>query len=352
MKNLKCLLWLGILWLAVSCVLAEEPTYQPPQLEQPDHWTMVVFPDPQQYTCEHNFPIYQIMMNWITENIKPLNIQNVVCVGDLVNNNKSDKQWEYTSRAFAKLDGKLPYVVCTGNHDHGGPKVSADTRDTQLDKYFPASRNPLWKNTLVEQMENPFGQKTLELAAYQTTAPGGQKLLYIALPFAPNDAMLGWAKSLTEKYADHFVILVTHQYLLPHKRGNLLDPAKNYQVQRNDGGANGVEIWEKLVKPAKNIRMVLCGHHSANNCMEDSVGFRMEKNDAGKTVYQMIFDTQALGGGFGGNGGDGWLRMLEFSKDMKRVKAYTFSPLFAISPVTQFLARDKADYCEFSFEID
>jgi len=66
----------------------------------------------------------------------------------------------------------------------------------------------------------------------------------------------------------------------------------------------------------------------------------------------MLFDTQTVGGGWHGNGGDGWLRLLEFSPDLKTVKAKTFSPLFAISPSTQYLAWGHEDYNEFEFALD
>ena len=327
--------------------------FQVPKLANPDNWTMVVIPDPQQYTSTRNFPLYKIMMNWIVENKTPLNIQTALCVGDLVNYNQANEQWKFTSEGLGLLDGEIPYVVCTGNHDYGSERASADTRQTQLDTYFPATKNPLWNGILVEQMDNTFGKKTLELAAYEFLLPGEKKMLVISLPFAPTDAMLAWAKGLcdSEKYAGHFVALVTHQYMLPHARNNVLDGSKGYKILREDGNA-GVEMWEKLVQPSKNLRMVISGHHSAPDNMADCVGFRTDKNAVGKTVYQMVFDTQALGGGWNGNGGDGWLRMLEFSKEMKQVRAYTYSPFFAMSPSTRFLAYDREVYNQFDFEID
>jgi len=59
-----------------------------------------------------------------------------------------------------------------------------------------------------------------------------------------------------------------------------------------------------------------------------------------------------MGGGWHGNGGDGWIRILEFLPDGKTVKVKTFSPMFAISPSTKHLAWDREDYNEFTFELD
>lgn len=352
-KNFRRFLAVSLVTLMFVLSLGAAENRADPKPAADGAWTLVVFPDPQQYTNETNFPIYEMMMNWIVANKENYNILNVVCVGDLVNENKTLRQWEFTSKAFAMLDGVYPYAVCTGNHDYGGPKATADTRESHLEDYFTVNRNPAWKGVLKEMGENAFGKKNLENAAYEQTTPGGQKILIISLAFAPTDKNLDWAKSLAadEEYADDFVIVLTHDYLLPHDRNNLRDAGKGYDIQKADGNS-GEEIWQKLVFPSKNIRMVISGHHSAVDTFSNCVGFRQDKNEAGRTVAQMVFDTQALGGGWNGNGGDGWIRLLEFSGDMKRVKVKTFSPLFAISPSTEAMAWDRAPYNEFEFDLD
>lgn len=66
----------------------------------------------------------------------------------------------------------------------------------------------------------------------------------------------------------------------------------------------------------------------------------------------MAFNAQAMGGGWQGNGGDGWLRILEFLPDGKTVQVYTFSPLFAASPATKHLAWSTETFNDFSFSLD
>ncbi|GHT77103.1 hypothetical protein AGMMS50262_17270 [Bacteroidia bacterium] len=68
--------------------------------------------------------------------------------------------------------------------------------------------------------------------------------------------------------------------------------------------------------------------------------------------WTMVFNAQALGGGWSGNGGDGWLRILEFLPDGKTVKVKTFSPLFAASPTTQQFAWRTKPYDEFTFTLE
>jgi hypothetical protein len=109
---------------------------------------------------------------------------------------------------------------------------------------------------------------------------------------------------------------------------------------------NGKQIWEKLVQPSTNIEMVLCGHISGE-------GYRTDQNKAGKPVHQILFDAQSMGGGHRyGNGGDGWLRILEFFPDGRTVKVKTFSPLFGISPTTRQFAWKNDNRNEYTIHFD
>ena len=83
----------------------------------------------------------------------------------------------------------------------------------------------------------------------------------------------------------------------------------------------------------------MCGHTGKPGDFEDNVAYRKDKNSAGKHVHQMMFNVQTLGGGWEGNGGDGWLRILEFMPDGKTIRVSTYSPLFGISPATKHLAH-------------
>lgn len=88
----------------------------------------------------------------------------------------------------------------------------------------------------------------------------------------------------------------------------------------------GKAIWDKLLYPSSNIRMLICGHYCLVDDFCHNVGRRIDKNIAGKSVCQMMFNAQTAGGGWHGNGGDGWLRILEFMPDGKTIKVKTYSP--------------------------
>lgn len=361
----KILFSLFLVTISLLCAAEQKPRkYAAPKLENPDSWSMVVVPDTQIYIAKsQNHGILDMMFTWITSNKKNMKIQQVLCVGDLVNQNDTgtltrpndcelvcEEQWEAFSRLAERLDGRVPYAFCTGNHDYG-PRNSEDFR-TKYGKYFKSNRNPLSREQLVECCPNYFGENTLENVAYEFTAPApdNRKFLILVLQFCPTDAMINWAKKLTDapRFADHFVILLTHSFI----RGDgTRIPQEGYTIARK-GGNSPEQIYRKLVATSKNIRMVICGHAFGRKRWDQSAALSMTKNGAGKDVAQMLFNTQAIDGHWVGNGGDGWLRILEFMPDRKTIKARTFSPLFAISPSTNHLAWQTDDRNEFTIVLE
>ena len=352
---------------------AKKTPFRFPALENPASWTMVIVPDTQTYVKQiENHGILDMMYAWIVRRRDELNIRQVLFTGDLVYRNDSgvvdqprgirfyrngrlndlvgEEQWKAFSRLTERLDGQVPYILSTGNHDHG--MYSAENRKSRFGKYFPTDRNPLTRGQLVECGVNAFGDKTLENAAYEFTAPypDGRKFLVISLQFAPTDGNLKWAKRIADspRFAKHFGIVVTHSYM--RANGERIASEK-YNLNRAGGNA-GEGIYQKLVYPSKNIRLVVCGHVCSPDRWDMSVGFSMDKNSSGKSVAQMVFNTQAIGGGFSGNGGDGWLRLLEFMPDRKTIKARTFSPFFGGSPSTLHLAWMRDSRNEFSFVLE
>jgi hypothetical protein len=98
---------------------------------------------------------------------------------------------------------------------------------------------------------------------------------------------------------------------------------------------------------------VICGHTgNSKGGFEDNVSYRVDNNKVGKKVYQMMFNVQYIGGGGEGNGGDGWLRILEFLPDGKTIKVKTYSPLFGISPSTKHLAHRTESFDQFDIVIE
>lgn len=350
---------IAILVLFLSAGLRAQNSFIPPALSNDKSWTMIMLPDPQTYNkFGRNQPLFDLMTAWIGDNIQKLNIKLVICTGDLVEQNEmvnpdgingdqpSKKQWEAVSRAFERIDGKVPYILAAGNHDFGYSNISV--RKSNFNKYFPVDKNWQTQQLVREVTLNAEAVPTLENAAYEFISPGNRKFLFFSLEFAPRDTVLAWARNVASlaKYRQHTAVVLTHSYL---NSKNEPIVKEGYPIQ---DGNYGAAIWQKLIQPSSNIQLVFSGHIGEVNNARGHVGFRVDKNTAQKKVSQMVFNAQAMGGGWHGNGGDGWLRILEFLPDNKTVKVKTFSPLFAISPSTQQLAWRTESYDQFDFTID
>ena len=333
--------------------------YEAPKLSNPNSWTLILVPDTQNYVkYQRNQGTLDLMTAWISENIDPLNIKMVLCTGDLVEQNDmivpdgkngnqtSREQWLAVSRMFGRLDGQVPYVLAAGNHDYGYKGV--EHRGSNYNTYFPAHKNQANYKLLSAAAKNAGGHPSLENSAFDFTAPDGRKFLFMTLEFAPRDTIVQWAKDVVDdkKYKEHTVALLTHSYL---NSKNERIKNENYPIK---DGNYGEAVWQKLVAPSKNIQLVFSGHIGGADNFKAHVGFKEDKNKAGKKVSQMAFNAQAMGGGWQGNGGDGWLRILEFLPDGKTVQVHTFSPLFAASPATKHLAWSTETFNDFSFSLD
>ena len=344
-------------------------------LTDPQSTTMILLGDPQGYVkYDLNQPIFDLMTAWIADNAEHLNIKAALCMGDLVEQNDnnvlnrnmlnqtSTQMWEAVSRSFERIDGIVPHLHSPGNHDYGFK--AAEDEHTFFPDYFPAERQgKVLMDCLVAEYPNREGRASLENAAFEFELNGWtRKILVITSEFAPSDGAVEWARKLclSDKYKDHVVIYTTHSYMSCYHEdcNNEIKGREGYPLTRKEGNNSGKQIWEKLISQVPNLRLLLCGHHThgvdenGKDRYEWSIGWRVDKNTSGKDVYQMLFDTQTLGGGWEGNGGDGWLRILEFMPDGKTIKVRTYSPLFGISPATRHLAERTSDIDRFEFVID
>ena len=329
-------------------------------LDDPGSFSMILLGDPQGYIkYDINQPLFELQTAWIADNIDQLNIKAVLCTGDLVEQNDnivrnrrmlnqtSREMWENVSRSFERLDNKIPYIISTGNHEYGYRR--SENGNTHFPEYFPVERNKTWYDCIVSVYPNRSGIESLENAAFEFNDPNWGKMLVVCNEFAPRDEVLRWTADLigSDPYKDHKVIYITHS-LLAERTADYTDN-EPYDIYPRNWGR---QVWEKLLAPSSNIVLALCGHMGEVGDFEDSIAYRVDKNAAGRDLHQMMFNVQTLGGGWEGNGGDGWLRILEFKPDGKTIGVKTYSPLFGISPATRHLAHRTAPYDEFEMTVE
>lgn len=329
-------------------------------LENEESFSMIVLGDPQGYTkYDINQPLFELCTAWIADNVEHLNIKAVLCTGDIVEQNEnitrnrnmlnqtSRQMWESASRSFERLDNKVPYVISSGNHEYGYRR--SENGRTKFPEYFPIERNTCLMDCIVGDYPNRNGEASMENAVFEFHDKNWGDLLVLTTEFAPRPEVLEWACEFVaqEKYRNHKVIAMTHSYLT-ERTADYTDNTW-YTITPQ---TSGKDFWDKFVKVSPNVVFVLCGHTGHPGDFEDNVAYRVDKNDAGRKVHQMMFNVQTLGGGWEGNGGDGWLRILEFMPDGKTIKVKTYSPLFGISPSTKHLAHRTGKADQFDMIVD
>ena len=363
---------------AFGVLSAQQPEPQIPiypEISSDGEFSFILLPDPQSYNkFAANQPLFELQTAWVSQNVERLRIKAALITGDLVEHNNlqvygarpgknngdqtSRGEWQAASRALSRMDGVVPYIACQGNHDAGF--MASETRYSHFGEYVTAERNPKLRNCLVDTCPNMYGVHTLENAAYEFQTPAWGKLLILSFEFAPRDEVLDWARNLlqSKKYKNHRAIILVHSFL--STKGERIVKEK-YELQpRNWPSA----VWEKLVYPSKNIVLVLCGHSGRPpkidriaSCKVEEIDYRTNsayREDAaqdGRMIPQMMFNSQNGDGHWDGNGGDCWLRILEFGKDGQTIGVRTFSPLFAISRLTARYAWREASYDCFSFKV-
>jgi hypothetical protein len=162
--------------------------------------------------------------------------------------------------------------------------------------------------------------------SYHTFEASDRKFLVIGLEWGPRADVVRWANEVAAKHADREAILITHAYMYydetrydwkKYGKKQSWNP-HSYPVAAatNDDVNDGQELWDKLVSRHENFILTLNGH-----VIGDGLGRTVTATPGGRDVNQVLVNFQMKP-----NGGDGWLRLLEFKADGKTVEARDYSP--------------------------
>lgn len=324
MKNICCLLILITSFILPACNKNHDDDELFNKTEWGEHVDMssdiiIFIPDIQIYTDDEDKTRYldAIIDKIIVLYDNGVKIKTVVQAGDITNRN-TIREWETADRLFSRLDNKIPYIMCTGNHDYGsysGDSGNANNRNTPYSYYFDYSSNPIF---VASSETGIYDNSFFRIFIHQ------QPFNIFSLEFAPADDVITWADSIAKKNEDGIGMILTHAYL--YKDEERFDFSThgtsqggspyNYSISSFEKVNDGEEIWQKLVYPNASFRFVLCGHMP----FPDYVGNLISTNANNNNVLQLLFDTQSFP-----NGGDGWIQILEFKSDMKTVNIFTYS---------------------------
>ncbi len=288
-----------------------------PDLEE-GSFTIAVLPDTQNY-CERAPDGFYQQTQWLVDQKVERNIHAALHLGDITNRNTTS-QWEIAQKAMRQLDGHVPYFFVPGNHDYGEGGRAGD-RTSLLDKYFPIAHYrdlSTFGGTYdaePESMMNSFHLLTV----------GDRQFLVLGLEFGPRKDVVRWANEVVEQHKDREVILITHAYL--YHDNDRYDWKKHAGQQRwnphsyplakgsDQDVSDGEELWQELVSRHENFILTINGH-----VLYDGLGRLSSETSSGNTVHQMLVNFQMKP-----NGGDGWIRLLEFRKD-DTIQVIDYSP--------------------------
>ncbi|PWB67958.1 hypothetical protein C3F09_12555, partial [candidate division GN15 bacterium] len=268
--------------------------YEPAQ-----DFSIVVLPDPQNYSASLNGgspAIFNSQTQWIVNQQVARNIVYVANEGDIVNTASVNAEWLAANTAMSALETVLmpdgiPFSVGMGNHDqnpYGDPTGTAE-----YNSYFGESRfggRGYYGGHYGTDNDNSF----------QLFSASGMEFIVLTLEMnpSPDVNVLNWADSLLKAYPGRRGILMFHNLIGTGNPGSW--------------STAGSTIYNSL-KDNPNLFLMLCGHVDGEGQRQD-----IYVND---TVYTLLADYQGRT-----NGGNGWLRVLEFSPANNEIRVKTYSP--------------------------
>ena len=285
-------------------------------------FTVIALPDTQYYAAAFN-DIFDSQLRWVAGQIEAQNVAFVLHEGDIVDSDVPE-QWQVASTAVHMLDTRVPYILAAGNHDY----ANLADRMGMMNAYFPPSvlgQAPTFGGTFEEgHSENSFS----------LVPAGGQTWLIVALEFGPRDETLSWADGVLKSHAASPAIVVTHAYLFGNERYDHASAAQpwnphDYVMAGQPGSSinDGEEMWQKLVLPNSNVKLVLSGH-----VIDPPVGRLTSVRPDGTSVHQLLANYQSCAypcetlNGVTVRGGNGFLRIMRFDPAARTIAVTTYSP--------------------------
>ena len=243
-------------------------------------FTIIVLPDTQNYS-QYYPSIFTSQTQWIVDNKSNLDIAFVAHVGDVVNNNTTI-EYGNADAAMDLLDGgDVPYGTSPGNHDSGN----------LYNTYFGTARY---------SAKPYFGGSLDDRNNYFLFSAGGMDFIIIFLKYAPETSVLNWADARLKQYPSRRGIIVSHSIL-------------NVGGTQSSWTTEGQNIFNAL-SDNPNLFLMLCGHNHGE-------GRRTDTGTNGNTIYSVLADYQSYP-----NGGNGFLRIMEFDPAVDEINVTTYSP--------------------------
>lgn len=218
--------------------------------------------------------------------------------------------------AFAHIDGKVPYVLTTGNHDIGAGG-SGDDRSTHFHATFSFDEHEKRARWFAA-----FEPDSLMNTAQLFDTPLGPWLAF-GLEFGPRPEVVAWAREVGARHRGVPAVLVTHAYL--YDDGTRYDFAARGHDQKwavqcygigNKGAHDAEMLWNAWIQHYPELEVVVSGHVLGRGAARLS-----SPREDGSVVHQLVANYQHTRAG-----GGAFLRIIEVHP--KHFDVRTYSPHF------------------------
>ena len=265
-------------------------------------FTIVALPDTQYYSAEYP-DIFQSQIDWIIANREAMNIVYVAGLGDIVNDGDAQpNEWLGATNALYRLDDPvltglpdgIPYGTVPGNHDHNNGYGGT----TLYNYYFGVNHfinRPWYGGHLGLDNQNHF----------DLISASGLDFVFLYIDFnyqfIDYSQIDPWSDNILKTYANRRAIVVTHDLLAA---SGVQDP-------------RGYAIYSNL-KTNDNLFLMLCGHNHGQWYRTDTNGTHV--------ISTCLSDYQDFP-----NGGNGYLRIYQFSPSNNVIHVSTYSPYLSVA---------------------
>ncbi|HVP12729.1 MAG TPA: metallophosphoesterase [Phycisphaerae bacterium] len=327
-----------------------------------DVFTVGVISDTQNYV-DNNKPqpaslsVYLQQMQYLADHKADKNIAFATHVGDVVQHGDGTNgsapvyggpaEYDRAQQAMDILGAAgIPFGMSPGNHDYDNysytpPAHRPLSGSSMWQQYFGSSSGYFagrpWYGGASDDLAVSPG-----LTSYQVFSAGGRTFLHISLEMEAGAPALAWAQAVVDAHPGLPTIVTTHSFLAPPDDDDdsppLAVPAfrnDDFYLTGSPGGWNDAQgVWDQFIKINDQIFMVLCGHAwgATHDGVSKAENIRIDNNDFGHPVYQVLTDYQGNTIGLAGTpgsdpGGAGWMRFMEFNLTTNTIHFYTYSTL-------------------------
>ena len=250
-----------------------------------DTFAIVWISDTQDITYRGYDEVLNAMGAWIMDNAEQNNTRYVVQTGDAVENGAGKRQWDNYDILYSAFAGKIPYISAAGNHE------------VKKNGYLEYLARP--EISAIPSEHAYAGGKS----SYATFEAGGEQFIIVAIGYGVEAESTPWVNQVLSEHADRVAIIIIHDYLQTQGR---------YEI-------TGKRVFEDIVTPNPNVRLVLCGHVCGTSIRTDE----LDDNGDGlpdRTVTALMYNYQHF------EYDCGQLRTLTFNTTDRSIRVVTYSP--------------------------